>query len=94
MNTPEAKAQYKLRGQTVELVFGDAKGNRGHDRFHGRGLSRARTETGLLTLTKPSAVGQTATEPTKCRKTLRLETARPPSLSCLDISSALALGIQ
>jgi len=50
MNTPEAKAQYKLRGQTVELVFGDAKGNRGHDRFHGRGLSRARTETGLLTL--------------------------------------------
>ncbi len=50
MNTQEAKAQYKLRGQTVELVFGDAKGNRGHDRFHGRGLSRVRAETGLLTL--------------------------------------------
>lgn len=50
MQTDEAKAKYKLRGQTVELVFADDKGNRGHDRFHGRGLARARAETGLLTL--------------------------------------------
>lgn len=50
METDQAKAAYKLRGQTVELVFADAKGNRGHDRFHGRGLSRVRSETGLLTL--------------------------------------------
>lgn len=50
METDSAKAQYKLRGQTVELVFADDKGNRRHDRFHGRGLSRVRTETGLLTL--------------------------------------------
>ena len=50
MNTEEAKALYRLRGQTIELVFADDKGNRSHDRFHGRGLARARTETGLLTL--------------------------------------------
>lgn len=50
MKTEEAKAKYKLRGQTVELIFADDKGNRGHHRFHGRGLSRARTETGLITL--------------------------------------------
>ena len=50
MDTEVAKAQYKLRGQTIELVFADAKGNRRHDRFHGRGLARVRTETGLLTL--------------------------------------------
>ena len=46
----EAKTLYKLRSPTVELVFADAKGNRGHDRFHGRGLARARAENGLLTL--------------------------------------------
>ena len=50
MQTEEAKMKYKLRGQTVELVFADDKGNRGHDRFHGRGLDRVRAETGLLTL--------------------------------------------
>lgn len=50
MSTCEAKARYRLRGQTVELGFGDAKGNRRVDRFHGRGLSRARCETGLLIL--------------------------------------------
>lgn len=52
METDLAKTQYKLRGQTVELVFADDKGNRGHDRFHGRGLSRVRAETGLLTLAR------------------------------------------
>lgn len=50
MESDEAKVKYKLRAQTVELVFGDDKGNRGHDRFHGRGLARVRAETGLLTL--------------------------------------------
>ena len=50
MMEEEVKEQYRLRGQTVERGFGDAKGNRGVDRFHGRGLPRARTETGLLTL--------------------------------------------
>jgi transposase len=50
MSQPEAKEIYKLRGQTVELGFADAKGNRRFDRYHGRGLARARTETGLLVL--------------------------------------------
>lgn len=50
MSTDEAKARYRLRSQTVERGFGDAKGNRRVDRFHGRGISRARCETGLLIL--------------------------------------------
>lgn len=50
MDRPEIKERYKLRGQTVELGFADAKGNRRFDRYHGRGLSRARAETGLLVL--------------------------------------------
>jgi len=50
MSTEQAKAVYRLRSQTVELGFGDAKGNRRVDRFHGRGLQRARSETGLLIL--------------------------------------------
>ncbi len=50
MLTEHAKDTYRVRGQTVELVFADAKGNRHVDRFHGRGLQRARGETGLLVL--------------------------------------------
>jgi len=50
MEQDEVKERYRLRGQTVERGFGDAKGNRRVDRFHGRGLVRARAETGLLTL--------------------------------------------
>jgi hypothetical protein len=50
MARDDVKAQYAIRGQTVERSFGDAKGNRRLDRYHGRGLSRARTETGLLVL--------------------------------------------
>lgn len=50
METEAAQDLYKLRGQTVELAFADDKGNRRHDRFHGRGLARVRAETGLLTV--------------------------------------------
>ena len=50
MEQPEVKQRYKLRGQTVELGFADAKGNRRFDKYHGRGLRRARTETGLMVL--------------------------------------------
>ena len=50
MSRDDAKALYRLRGQTVERGFGDAKGSRRVDRFHGRGLRRARGETGLLIL--------------------------------------------
>ena len=52
MLTEEAKTVYRLRAQTVELGFGDAKGNRRVDRFHGRGLRRARGETGLLVMSQ------------------------------------------
>jgi transposase len=50
MSRDDVKAVYRLRGQTVERGFGDAKGNRRVDRFHGRGLQRASGETGLLIL--------------------------------------------
>ena len=50
MQRDDVKARYALRGQTVERSFGDAKGNRRLERFHGRGLTRARTETGLLVI--------------------------------------------
>ena len=44
------KALYAIRGQTVERGFADGKANRRRDRFHGRGIGRARTETGLMVL--------------------------------------------
>jgi transposase len=50
MQQEDVKARYRVRGQTVERGFGDAKGNRHVVRFHGRGLARARAETGLLVL--------------------------------------------
>lgn len=48
MATEEAQSRYHLRGQTVELAYADSKGNRRLTRFHGRGPTRARTETGLM----------------------------------------------
>ncbi len=50
MADDEVKARYAIRSQTVERGFADSKGNRRWDRFHGRGLNRARTETGLMVL--------------------------------------------
>jgi len=50
MATPEVQVRYSVRGQSVELGFADAKAHRGLARFHGRGLKRAQTETGLLVL--------------------------------------------
>lgn len=52
MNDPEVQEHYRLRGQTVERAFADSKGNRSLTRFHGRGLSRARAETGLMVVTQ------------------------------------------
>lgn len=48
MATEEAQTRYRLRGQTVELAYADSKGNRRLTRFHGRGVARAKTETGLM----------------------------------------------
>ena len=47
METAEAKAVYRLRGQTIELVFADVKEHRGLRRFSGHGLARVRTEFAL-----------------------------------------------
>lgn len=50
MQTAEAKAHYKRRGQTIERLFGDFKEHRNMHRFRGRGVSRARAQTGLTVL--------------------------------------------
>ena len=50
METAEAKAVYRLRGQTIELVFADVKEHRGLRRFSGHGLTRVRTEFALEVL--------------------------------------------
>lgn len=48
MACDDAKQRYSIRGQTVEKAYADSKGNRRLTRFHGRGLTRARTETGIM----------------------------------------------
>jgi hypothetical protein len=48
--TPEAKALCKRRGQTVEPSFGDAQQHRAFRRVHGRGLDKAKGQTGLTVL--------------------------------------------
>ena len=50
METEEAKALYRLRSQTVELVNADWKEHRQLRRFSGRGLWRARIQVGLIVL--------------------------------------------
>jgi Transposase DDE domain len=47
METAEAKEVYRLRGQTIEIVFADVKEHRGLRRFSGHGLARVRTEFAL-----------------------------------------------
>jgi transposase len=60
MQTPEAKAIYRQRGQTIELRFADTKTHRGLRRFSGRGLKRVRIEVGLLVLSHNLLVVQAA----------------------------------
>jgi transposase len=62
MQTAEAKAIYRQRGQTIELRFADAKAHRGLRRFSGRGLTRVRIEAGLLVLAHNLLVVQAAEE--------------------------------
>jgi transposase len=50
MATPEAKALYKKRSQTVELSYADMKWHRKLWRFSGKGLTRVRIEIGLFVL--------------------------------------------
>jgi hypothetical protein len=48
LSTPEGKAVYKLRKQTVEPVFGQIKGARGFRQFLRRGLTAVSAEWSLL----------------------------------------------
>jgi hypothetical protein len=50
METEAAKTVYRLRKQTIELVFADFKEHRGLRRFSGHGLARVRTELALEVL--------------------------------------------
>ena len=50
MELPESKALYKLRGQTVELSFGDAKEHRNFRRFNGHGKLIAAAQTAIIVL--------------------------------------------
>jgi hypothetical protein len=50
MERDEVQAIYRKRAQVIERAFADAKRHRKVDRFHGRGPTRAATETGLLVL--------------------------------------------
>jgi hypothetical protein len=50
MQTPEAKALYRLRRQTVELGFADLKEHRNLQRFSGRGRNHASAQTALSVL--------------------------------------------
>jgi len=50
MASEEAKALYRLRRQTVELVNADWKEHRQLRRFSGRGLARARGQVGVMVL--------------------------------------------
>lgn len=50
MTTPAAKALYRLRGQTVELLFADLKEHRSLRRFTSRGRAMAAAQVGALVL--------------------------------------------
>lgn len=52
MKTPEAKAIYKQRKQTVEPAFGDIKENKGVRAFLVRGIRGARTELNLACIAR------------------------------------------
>ncbi len=50
LETPEAKALYKLRKQSVEPVFGIVKSAMGFNRFLLRGLDKVKTEWAIVAL--------------------------------------------
>jgi transposase len=50
VGTEQAKALYRQRRQSVELVNADWKAHRGLRRFSGRGLTRVRCQVGLVVL--------------------------------------------
>jgi hypothetical protein len=62
MQTPEGKAFYRKRGQTVEPSFGDLKEHRGLRQYCGFGLSQALAQTGILVLARNGLALQKARE--------------------------------
>jgi transposase len=56
MKQDNVKEIYRKRGQTIERAFGDAKSHRSFGRFHGRGLSRAKAEVGLLVMAQNTLI--------------------------------------
>jgi transposase len=70
MGTAEAKALYRRRGQSVELVNADWKEHRGLRRFSGRGLARARAEVGLMVLAHNLVTLQAEEEKTPTKQPL------------------------
>jgi len=50
MQTAQAKAVYRLRGQTVELAFAEMKAHRSLRRLTGRGLQRAQAQVAAFVL--------------------------------------------
>lgn len=48
MSSEQGKSHARLRGQTVERIFGDGKAHRNQNRQNGRGLPRVQAEVGLL----------------------------------------------
>jgi hypothetical protein len=50
LETPDAKARYALRKQTVEPVFGIIKSALGFTRFHLRGIAKVTSEWTLIAL--------------------------------------------
>jgi hypothetical protein len=48
LKTKRGSAEYKMRSQTIEPVFGQIKSGRGFDSFYGRDLASARGEWNLI----------------------------------------------
>jgi hypothetical protein len=63
METPEAKAISKKRGQVIERCFADVKEHRGLRRHTGRGLRRAKIDSGLAVLLHNLVVIQKTRQP-------------------------------
>ncbi len=80
MESDDVKIRYVLLGQTVDRSFGDENGNRRFNRFHGRGLKRARKETSELVAAQKLLLLdriQHSTRRYMPRKKRDIKTARP-----------------
>jgi hypothetical protein len=77
MATPEVKALYRRRGQTVERVNADWKQHRKLRRFSGRGLARVRGEVGLIVLAHNVLTLQVE----KAKVAAAAEAATPPGIT-------------